>query len=150
MVGGYVLIAVPDLEKIFNVFLNADVNMRWELIKILYGGQIDQYDYHHTGFSEDVLTEILLNHGFCSIKRVVKFGITENDLSNARLRYVDKFEGIWKDVSVSLNIIARKCPEGYEVLKREDRKVHEFLDGDGGGGTEITFDGLVYSSSYNS
>jgi predicted SAM-dependent methyltransferase len=68
------------------------------VMRMMFGGQEDMYDYHYVGFNEHLLTSLLLQSGFCDVKRVETFNLF-NDSSSMQ----------YKGSYISLNIIARKC-----------------------------------------
>ncbi len=84
--GGRLRISVPDLDVLFRLYLNpdSDQSMRWQIMRIIYGGQVDEYDYHKLGFSWDSLSWYLRQIGFRNIQRVQEFGIFD-DTSNLRM-----------------------------------------------------------------
>lgn len=97
--GGKIYISVPDLEILAELFLNKDlsINERFHVVRMIFGGHIDKYDYHHVGLYMEILTEFLGTAGFINIQRVRDFGLF-NDSSTI------KFTG----TPISLNIIASK------------------------------------------
>lgn len=65
--GGVIRIAVPDLEAAFEHYRE---NKNLLLITgLLYGGQRDEYDHHHIGFSFDTLVAALEQAGFEDVKK---------------------------------------------------------------------------------
>jgi hypothetical protein len=64
---------------------------------MIFGGHVDQYDYHVTGLNEEFLTVFLNSAGYNNISRVNGFGLF-NDTSDMK----------YKDVPISLNMTARK------------------------------------------
>lgn len=97
--GARLRISVPDLDILFRLYLNPehDRNTRWEIMRIVYGGQTDQYDYHKLGFSWDSLSWYLRRIGFKDIQRVQEFGLFD-DTSSLRI----------DDQLISLNVEAYK------------------------------------------
>jgi hypothetical protein len=65
----------------------------------MFGGHIDQYDYHVVGLNEEFLTDVLNAAGYVNIKKVAEFGLF-NDTSSM----------LFKGVAISLNMIAEKPP----------------------------------------
>jgi SAM-dependent methyltransferase len=71
--GGRVRISVPDLDAIIKIYVKhwdhfqTDGNAPW--IGLLYGGQIDPFDFHRTGFNECWLRHLLRVAGFVDIQR---------------------------------------------------------------------------------
>lgn len=98
--GGRVYISVPDLEVLAELILAKDklsIDERFFVMRMLFGGHVDNYDYHVVGLNEDFLVEFLKSAGFTNIQKVDSFGLF-HDTS------VMKF----KDVAISLNLIAEK------------------------------------------
>jgi len=49
--GGKFYISVPDLEVITEFFLKEkDLERKIEFLRIIYGGQMDNYDFHYMGY----------------------------------------------------------------------------------------------------
>ena len=67
-------------------------------MKMIYGAQSDQFDFHYMGFDDVTLPTLLSGHGFCGIKRVGNFNIIED---TSAMSYHGR--------AISLNIVARKC-----------------------------------------
>jgi hypothetical protein len=58
--GGLLKIAVPDMEKIARAYLEGEaINVQG----YIYGGQVDERDFHKCGFDAEVLLEMLLDAG---------------------------------------------------------------------------------------
>ena len=70
------------------------------IMRMLFGGHVDQYDYHVVGLNEEFLSMYLSASGFCNLKRVDFFGLF-NDTSSL----------MFKGVPISLNMTAEK-PRG--------------------------------------
>jgi len=66
-------------------------------MRMIFGGHIDEYDYHVVGLNEEFLTVFLKRAGYENILKVDRFGLF-NDTSNMS----------FKGVAISLNIIANK------------------------------------------
>lgn len=102
--GGVLRIAVPDFEKIIEVYLkNRNLD---ELIGLLYGRQDYKYNYHYKVFDFNSLSNMLTKVGF---KTVYKYNWREtthkdyDDYSMAYLPHNDR-----KGILMSLNIEAIK------------------------------------------
>ena len=98
--GGWVRISVPDLEVLSRLFLmkdKLDLQTRFEVMRMMYGGHLDRYDYHAVGLNEEFLGEFLELAGFTNIQRVQEFGLFE-DTSSMRLA----------GEPISLNVVAQK------------------------------------------
>ncbi len=100
--GGRVGISVPDLDILCGLFVQRQAiafEERFMLMRMMFGGHVNEYDHHKAGLSEDLLTGFLMLAGFVNISRVSAFGIC-NDSSNA----------VFRNLPISLNMIAMKPP----------------------------------------
>lgn len=98
--GGLLMISVPDLEIIVTLLSDPTTTdlVKESLMRYLFGGQANIYDFHKTGFFYSYLRELLVNSNYCGIERAHSFNLF-NDSSAAAL-YGKSF---------SLNVRARKC-----------------------------------------
>lgn len=97
--GGRLRISVPDLETLCRLFLHSslDFNMRFHVMRMMFGGRATDYDVHYVGLNFEFLGTFLHETGFRDIRRVPEFGLF-NDTSNLR----------FGDVPISLNVEAWK------------------------------------------
>lgn len=98
--GGLVYISVPDLDVLAELILAKDKltpNERYHVMRMLFGGHMDQYDYHVVGLNEVFLGSFLHEASFVAIERVEEFGLF-GDTSSMR----------FKGRLISLNMVARK------------------------------------------
>jgi predicted SAM-dependent methyltransferase len=98
--GGKLLISVPDLDVLAKLIVDnyrLTVDERFSVMRMIFGGHLDQYDYHVVGLNESFLTIYLKASGYVNIAKVPGFGLF-NDTS------VLSFKG----VPISLNMIAEK------------------------------------------
>ena len=98
--GGSVLVSVPDLETLSGLILQKaklDVNERFHVMRMIFGGHIDKYDYHVVGLTEEFLGSFLHQSGFINIRRVQNFGL-----------FADTSSMVFKGVPISLNMVAEK------------------------------------------
>ena len=98
--GGKIYISVPDMEVLAELFLAKDkltLEERLHVMRMMFGGHVDQYDYHLVGLNYDFLTMYLKRAGFINIQRVEKFGFFQ-DTSNMQ----------FKGVPISVNVVAEK------------------------------------------
>jgi predicted SAM-dependent methyltransferase len=98
--GGTLHVSVPDLDILARLFLDRNllsIDDRFLVMRMIFGGHIDEYDYHLTGLNEEFLTKYLQLSGFTAIRRVPSFGLFD-DTSSAAV----------KNVPISLNILANK------------------------------------------
>ncbi len=98
--GAHIYVSVPDLDTLAQMFLQKDqhtANERFYLMRVMFGGQMDEYDFHYVGFNSEILCTYLNEAGFSNFRRVGSFGLFQ-DTSEIR----------FKNVPLSLNIIAEK------------------------------------------
>jgi predicted SAM-dependent methyltransferase len=97
--AGRVLISVPDLKTLCWLYLhpNLDPMERHHLMRIMFGGQTNQYDVHKVGFDFETLGLYLQEVGFQDYEQVSEFHLFQ-DCSSLRLL----------DTLISLNVVARK------------------------------------------
>lgn len=98
--GGKLLVSVPDLDVLARLFVDRallSVEERFMVMRMIFGGHIDEYDYHLAGLNEEFLRKFLHDAGFTGMRRVAAFGLFD-DTSSAVL----------KNVPFSLNVIADK------------------------------------------
>lgn len=97
--GGRLLVGVPDMSRIAELYIADGMSPddRFYLMRMLFGGHVNEYDYHKVGMNEELLTVLLQESGFSNINRVDAFGIF-NDTSAAT----------FKGVNISLNMVAEK------------------------------------------
>ena len=75
--NGKILLSVPDLTALATFFLNPNASKeeKLQIRTVMYGGQVDQYDYHKNGFYWDYVRDLLVYHKFCDIERVKSFDL---------------------------------------------------------------------------
>lgn len=99
---GKLYVSVPDLDLLAALFLdkeNFSVDERYQLMRMVFGGHIDEYDYHLVGFNEEFLSSFLIHAGFSELYRVESFGLFD-----------DSSEMLVNGRPISLNVIAgKKC-----------------------------------------
>jgi predicted SAM-dependent methyltransferase len=98
--GGVLSLSVPDLDVLCRLFVSPTLNadQRFFVMRMMFGGQIDQYDFHKTGLTWDFLSGYLTKSGFHEVRRVTEFGLFTEDCSSMR----------FGDQLISLNVVARK------------------------------------------
>ncbi len=97
---GTLYVSVPDLEVLAKLLLvkeDLTLEERFFVMRMLFGGHIDQHDYHLVGFNEEFLACFLSRAGFAHPRRVSGFDLF-NDTSAMR----------FKGIPISLNVIATK------------------------------------------
>jgi predicted SAM-dependent methyltransferase len=101
MPSGTLYVSVPDLDTLARLFLDRSllsVQDRFLVMRMIFGGHIDKYDYHLVGLNEEFLSSYFLAGGFTTMRRVQEFGLF-HDTSSLKL----------KNVPISLNMIAVKA-----------------------------------------
>ncbi len=102
--GGTIRISVPDLDRICRLYVEhidwfAPPHNPW--LGILYGGQVNDFDFHKSGFNFRYLDGLLRAAGFASVTAVPpteEFGVRDGSFSNRPFG------------PVSLNVTATKGP----------------------------------------
>jgi len=97
--GGKFFVSVPDLDVLCRLFLDDQMTAddRFFVMRMMFGGQVDEHDFHYVGLNAELLAHFLQKGGFQGIYRVPEFGIF-GDTSSM------KYHG----VLISLNMIAIK------------------------------------------
>ena len=99
--AGILYVSVPDLDILARLFLDRQslsFEDRFLVMRMIFGGHMDKYDYHVVGLNEEFLGYFLRLAGFPHVDRVERFGMF-NDTSNAQVR----------GVPISLNVVATKA-----------------------------------------
>ena len=97
--GGKLFTSVPDLDTLCRLFVHEDASPsdRFHIMRMMFGGQIDQHDFHFVGLNAEFMVSFLSDAGFKDLHKVSEFGIF-NDTSS--LRYAGML--------ISLNIVATR------------------------------------------
>jgi predicted SAM-dependent methyltransferase len=96
---GRALISVPDFETLCRLFLDPRAGLmdRFAIMRMAFGGHMNEYDYHYVGLSYDLLSRYLFNAGFSRVERVKSFGLFD-----------DGSEIVFRGEPISLNVVAYK------------------------------------------
>jgi len=96
---GKAMISVPDFETLCRLFLDPRHTMmeRYSVMRMAFGGQTDEHDYHYIGLNYEILSKYLFDAGFSRVERVKLFGLFHDD---SRLEYLG--------AAISLNVVAYK------------------------------------------
>ncbi len=100
---GRLFISVPDLERLMQLAQRRDLAFldRFMVMRMMFGGQVDEFDYHKVGLTWEFLCHFLGNAGFPYATRVAEHGIFQDTSS---MRFAGEL--------ISLNVIAHKgAPE---------------------------------------
>jgi len=98
--GGKVYISVPDLDVLAGIILSKTqltIDERFFVMRMIFGGHVDKYDYHLVGLNEEFLHAFLHSAGYVNIRKVNEFGF-----------FQDTSTMLYKGVAISLNMIAEK------------------------------------------
>ena len=98
--GGKIYVSVPDLDTLASLLIKKNeltADERFFVMRMIFGGHVDEYDYHLVGLNEEFLTSFLIKAGFVNIVKVDGFKLFD-DTSNMK----------FNDISISLNLIAEK------------------------------------------
>ena len=93
------MFSVPDLQTLCRVFLEPSLNAgdRFQIMRMVFGGQMDEHDFHRVGLTEEFAMIYLRQAGFRTARRVANFGLFDDTSSK-------EFMG----VPISLNVEAAK------------------------------------------
>lgn len=97
--GARARISVPDMDVLCRLFLEAQprTSDRILIMRTLFGGQVDPYDFHYVGLSFDILSGLLSDAGFSHTERVSEFGLFQDTSSQRSFGTL-----------ISLNVVAYK------------------------------------------
>jgi len=97
--GGKFYFSVPDLETLCRLFVDPKLSgdQRFHVMRMIFGGQVDDYDFHYIGLTHEFMTEYFKQAGFSSSTRVKTFGL-----------FSDTSTFTPYDTPISLNMIATK------------------------------------------
>ncbi|RZL03858.1 MAG: methyltransferase domain-containing protein [Rubrivivax sp.] len=97
--GGRLLISVPDLDVLCHAMLNPNLtpDNKFHVMRMIFGGQVDDFDYHYFGWNWTFLTSFLKGAGFSTMEKVEGFGI-----------FTDTSDFKPYGFPISLNVIATK------------------------------------------
>ena len=97
--GGRLYVSVPDAIVLTRIFGHSKTpsDIRMMAMRMLFGGQMDPWDFHYVGFWEELLRESLTMSGFSEALRVRRFDLF-SDTSDLELA----------GHLVSLNVVATK------------------------------------------
>lgn len=98
--GGKLYVSVPDMDVLARLFLEKDflsMDERFFVMRMMFGGHTDKYDYHVVGLNEEFLTRYLTDAGYTKLRRVDNFGLFQDTSC------VD-----FRGMPISLNMVAEK------------------------------------------
>lgn len=96
---GKMYVSVPDMDVLSKLFVSESLTLmeRFHVMRMMFGGHTDQYDFHYVGLNEEFLGLFLYDAGFEEVTRVERFDFF-NDTSRM----------LFKGVPISLNVIATR------------------------------------------
>jgi predicted SAM-dependent methyltransferase len=96
---GTLYVSVPDLDALAELFLlreSLSRDDRWMVMRMIFGGHMDAFDYHQAGLNEEFLRHFLTYVGFVDIERVEDFALFEDTSTH-----------LFKGIPISVNLVAR-------------------------------------------
>ena len=81
--NGKFYISVPDLDVLCRIFIDnkAPPKVKFHVMRMMFGGQTDEFDYHYFGWNYQFLNSYLIETGFKKNERVKSFNLF-NDTSD--------------------------------------------------------------------
>lgn len=78
--SGIFRMSVPDLETLCKLFLHGGMKFegKFEIMRMMFGGQGDEHDFHKIGFTFEIARRYLGPAGFKMLRRVREFGIFDD------------------------------------------------------------------------
>lgn len=98
--GGVLRVSVPDLDVLAHLLLQRhrfDVNQRFQIMRMMFGGHVDAHDVHLVGLNAEFLAGFLKAAGFETVQRVPRHGL-----------FADTSDMVVGDTPISLNVNAFK------------------------------------------
>jgi predicted SAM-dependent methyltransferase len=98
--GGTLRLSVPDLDILAHLVLQRhvlDVNQRFQVMRMIFGGHVDGHDYHLVGLNQEFLAGFLAAAGFDQLQRVQRHGL-----------FRDTSDMMVAGTPISLNLTASK------------------------------------------
>jgi predicted SAM-dependent methyltransferase len=98
--GGVLRLSVPDLDILAHLLLQRhvlDVNQRFQVMRMIFGGHTHEHDHHHVGLNQDFMSAFLDRVGFVNLQRVSRHAL-----------FADTSETVVAGTPISLNINAYK------------------------------------------
>ena len=81
--SGKFYVSVPDMDILCKIYLDpkAPPKVKFHTMRMMFGGQVDDFDFHYFGWNFQFMNEFLLKAGFKKIERVKSFSLF-NDTSD--------------------------------------------------------------------
>ena len=96
---GKFYISVPDMDILCRIFLDpkAPPKVKFHVMRMMFGGQTDEFDFHYFGWNMLFLKDFLTGAGFKKMEKVKSFSL-----------FKDTSDYSPYGVPISLNVIAYK------------------------------------------
>ena len=96
--NGKFYVSVPDMDILCRLFLTIkEAKPRFHIMRMMFGGQTDKYDFHYFGWNFSFLQGYLIGAGFKNVERVKTFSLFKDTSDYAPF-----------GEPISLNVIAYK------------------------------------------
>ena len=97
--NGKFYLSVPDMDILCRIFIDpkAPFKVKFHVMRMMFGGQIDDFDFHYFGWNYQFMNEFLLKAGFKKIEKVKSFSL-----------FKDTSDFAPYGPPISLNVIAYK------------------------------------------
>ena len=97
--NGKFYVSVPDMDILCKIFIDpkASPDVKLHVMRMMFGGQIDEYDFHYVGWNYMFMYNFLKRAGFKKVERVKSFSLFKDTSDYAPY-----------GVPISLNVIAYK------------------------------------------
>lgn len=98
--GGTLRLSVPDIDILAHLLLQRhrlDVNQRFQVMRMIFGGHMDAHDYHLVGLNQEFLSGFLVAAGFEKLLRVQSHGL-----------FRDTSDMVVAGTPISLNVTAQR------------------------------------------
>ena len=81
--SGKFYVSVPDMDILCKIYLDpkAPPKVKFHTMRMMFGGQVDDFDFHYFGWNFQFMNDFLLKAGFKKIERVKSFSLF-NDTSD--------------------------------------------------------------------
>lgn len=99
--GGVLHVSVPDLDVLAHLLLQRhtlEMQQRFEVMRMIFGGHMNEHDYHLVGLNQDFLGAYLSGAGFVGVRRVARHGL-----------FRDSSDIVVAGTPISLNVDAYKA-----------------------------------------
>ena len=81
--NGKFYISVPDMDVLCKIFIDskAPAEVKFHTMRMMFGGQVDDFDFHYFGWNFEFMRDFLTKAGFKRIEKVKSFSLF-NDTSD--------------------------------------------------------------------